>query len=223
VRAPSAEVQARVLAQVVGQIGVLPPGGGGSGGGGAARLVAGHPLASVLGTFALGVIVGVGGMAVRERPWRAAPVVYIDRTSPVASPVAPTAKQDVMPTNAGWTPAPAPMPVLPARAAAPASTPRSTIDASQSGRDLAAEQALLDVARAALSRGDAQGAIEAAQRHAEEYPKGQLVEEREAILIRALVQVGAAEEARTRALRFHARFPDSIFGRTIDAAIASIP
>jgi hypothetical protein len=211
---PTAEARARVLAGVMGRIGALPPGGqggGGGSGGGARRFVTAHPLAAVVSALAVGIGVGGAAFAPRVVPER---IVYVDRAVPSVSVAAMPAFVPVPAAQLAPTP-PTPEAVVQARASKP--------DSSLDSQRLAGERALLDVARAALSRGEAARAIEAAERHAQEFPAGQLTEEREAILIRALVQVGNPDEARARAARFHARFPESIFGRTIDAAIASIP
>jgi hypothetical protein len=157
--------------------------------------------------FAAGAVAVYG--STRQNAVRAVPVA-IANPPPVPSASAP-------PT--GGKSAPNAPPETSAQAAGAQPTPSRSPDS----HGLAAERTLLDVARAALSRGEAANAIAAAERHATEFPDGELTEEREAILIRALVQSGSVESARARARRFHARFPQSIFGRTVDAAIASIP
>jgi hypothetical protein len=227
VPAPPADAEARVLARVVGSIGVPSRGDSDSGGRGssasqggaapakpsigAARLIATHPLPSMLGTFALGVMVGVVARGVTDRRESGK---NVGRTvTEVASAISETA-------NASSA-------APPSSAATPPQTQSHTANRTPvlepNGKTLAAERTLLDVARAALSRGEAASAVEAAQRHAAEFPSGQLAEEREAILIRALIQAGDVDDARARAARFHVRYPASIFGRAIDSAIASIP
>jgi hypothetical protein len=88
-----------------------------------------------------------------------------------------------------------------------------------SSRGLAAERALLDVARAALARGEPSEALAAADRHGHEFPSGVLAEEREAIAIRALVAIGRREEAGTRAAAFERAYPNSLNGRAVRAAV----
>jgi hypothetical protein len=213
---PSPEVRARVFASVAANVALVAGGSGGpSASGHAARLVSAHPFASVLGALVIGA---AGGAIVRGSVPTKARVVYVDR--PAAPPLANEAPREVpaAPEPAPTVSAiPSPLATTPARPRRPAS------DSSIEGERLAAERTLLDVARAALSRGEAAKAVEAAERHAQEFPSGALAEEREAIVIRALVQAGRGDEARARAAQFHARFPESIFGRAIDAALASIP
>jgi hypothetical protein len=98
----------------------------------------------------------------------------------------------------------------------------STAHASASPRaegDLAAERRILEIGRTALGRGDGPAAIAALDRHAREYPRGQLVEEREAMAVQALVMAGRNKEAAERAARFRRRFPDSPFARNVDEAL----
>jgi len=208
---PSGAVRDRVLASVLAQTGTIAPSHGVATGGAAHRVVGAHPFASVLAALAAGVAVGAVAVAPRLARER---IVYVDRV--VVAPSVVTAPPVVPPVVRELPPnASAREPVVHA--------PPVKVDGAIDSQRLASERAVLDIARAALSRGEAAAAIDAAQRHAEEFPNGQLAEEREAILIRGLVQVGDVVEARARAAKFHARFPESIFGRTIDAAIGSIP
>ena len=80
------------------------------------------------------------------------------------------------------------------------------------GRDvsLAAERALLEVARAALAKGDTVHALEALERHEKEHAKGRLREEREALFIEALRAAGREKEADARKEKFLREFPDSL-------------
>jgi hypothetical protein len=88
-----------------------------------------------------------------------------------------------------------------------------------SSRGLAAERALLDVARSALARGEAAEALAATERHAHEYPDGALVEEREALAIKALVALGRIGEARARARALEQRFPNGLTLHAVKAAV----
>ncbi|MDB4936318.1 MAG: hypothetical protein JWP87_3290, partial [Labilithrix sp.] len=87
-----------------------------------------------------------------------------------------------------------------------------------SSRGLAAERALLDVARSALARGEPSEALVATGRHAHDYPDGVLVEEREAIAVKALVALGRRDEARARARALEQRFPNGLTVRAVKAA-----
>jgi hypothetical protein len=111
-----------------------------------------------------------------------------------------------------------------ARSAATPGGPASA-QADVPGRDvdLAAERALLEIARTALARGQSARALEALQRHATEFPRGRLGEEREALSIQALLAAGRRDEARARAERFEKTFPRSLLLPAIDAALAPKP
>lgn len=85
-------------------------------------------------------------------------------------------------------------------------------------RDLAAEQAVLDVGRTALGRGDADNALAATAEHAKKFPRGALSEEREAIAVQALALGGKKEEAKARAERFKKAHPESILLPAVLAA-----
>jgi hypothetical protein len=84
---------------------------------------------------------------------------------------------------------------------------------------LAQERELIDTARSALLHSDPTGAITALTTHADRFKVGRLAEERESLWVQALVMAGALPEARAKAARFHEKFPKSLLGPTIDAAL----
>jgi outer membrane protein assembly factor BamD (BamD/ComL family) len=88
---------------------------------------------------------------------------------------------------------------------------------------LDAERALLDDARSALGQGDAARALGVLERHERQYPHPLLGEERDALLVQALVRAGRYTEARSRADAFRRRAPNSLLLPAVDAAIGSIP
>jgi hypothetical protein len=102
---------------------------------------------------------------------------------------------------------------------APATRARPT--ASSRANRLAAERALLDRARSALMRGDGETALGPLGKHARSFPRGQLVEEREGMRVKALVLAGRQTEARARASSFRRRFPHSLFLPVVEAALRS--
>jgi hypothetical protein len=105
----------------------------------------------------------------------------------------------------------------------PVATAAKSIAApADTGQQLAAESALLDVARRGLAAGEPDRALDAVGRHASQFPHGLLAEEREALAIKALVLAGRADEARTRAAAFREHFPGSMFLRSIDASLGTI-
>lgn len=88
---------------------------------------------------------------------------------------------------------------------------------------LAAEQSLLDPARAALVRGDGATALARLALHERRFPAGLLSQEREAMAIHALVLTGARADAERRAASFRSRYPGSLLGPTIDATLRTRP
>lgn len=202
--------------------------GGGGGGGGAGGLIqsaasAGprllvRPLAKTVLTFALGTAAGAGGYSLVQRA-RETPPPVAQMAAPIAEP-APA-------------PAPTPATVEPAKpasrevtTAAPRPAPaRSAGERNAGGRDtdLARERALIEVARTALSRGQTAAAQSALERHAQNFPKGQMLEERESLWVQELVAAGDYPAARARGERFRKRFPRSIFLPVVDGALRSIP
>lgn len=88
---------------------------------------------------------------------------------------------------------------------------------------LAAERRLLEIARTALGRGRTDGALATLRQHARLFPSGQLAEERESLLVQALVAKGDYGQARERATRFHRQHPHSLFAPVVEQALQSIP
>jgi hypothetical protein len=213
-----------------------PPGGDVGGGGGLAVHGAKHAAAgtvvkaSLAKTVATLVVGGVLGSAVHEaydrvserRAERARPVAVA--TPPVAAPAPPPiATRDPEPVPEP-VPEPAAAPAVP-RAASPAPkvdhAARSAI--RERDRNLAAERALIEQARTAIAREQAATALAALERHARDFPQGALEEERESLLVPALVGVERFDPARKTAARFHKRFPRSIFAAVVDEALKTIP
>jgi len=212
-------------------------GAGTSAAGASAGVVAGlttKTLALVAAAFALGTGTGAAIHAAASRPApvpatataspSARPSSDRDRdrdrdrapppTEPVAVSSAPSASEGALPSvPVGALPG-----VRPPPAGANDAGPRA--GASASDVDLAAERALVDRARTALTRGQPASALEALDAHARSYPRGRLGEEREALAVDALARSGQMDAARARAARFHASYPDSVFAGVVNAAIA---
>lgn len=205
-RAPAGSRE-RVFDRLAASIG--GSGGGGPGGGGGATLTALGQRLRLLSTVAALLAGGViGGVVVATmRPPR---VIYVERVaSPAASPSAGATAPSAEPASIAFSASPA-----------AASAPIAVV-ASSGDRDvaLAKERAILDVARTALGRNDGAHALEAVERHAREFPRGQMTEEREAIAVQALVKLGRKDEAAARGARFRRRYPDSVLIPVIDAAL----
>lgn len=105
-----------------------------------------------------------------------------------------------------------------------ATTKRSeTASRSGSARQYALELELLEPARQAIARSNYGAALEAAARHEQSFPSGQLAEERSALRVRALWASGRRAEARAEAERFGKRYPRSGLLAWMRAASAPPP
>jgi len=157
-------------------------------------------------SFALGSMAGILG-------WRATQaalppkVVYVDRALPAAPAPVPT-------VSAAFAPVLSPASLA---AQAPPSAPATP------GDSLAAERALLDIARSAFGRGEGDEALVALARHEKLFPGGQLAEEREALAVRSLVLGEHVSEARARGARFRRRYPTSVMLPAVEASLGTLP
>ena len=196
----------------------------------AARLTATTGLAFTSGALAHGtlvsplvkfisvtlVVAGVAGVAVHRArtPKSATPAV----TTPAPRTSAPTVPPRAVIAAPLSAPAAAP-PVE--RPPAPSPPPRVRTASRNDAADdtsLEDERTQLLGARQALARGDASRAIEALDGHARRPPDGRLIEEREALRVRALAVSGDLNRARAARERFHQRFPASVLGDAVDRA-----
>lgn len=177
-------------------------------------------LAVAIATVALGATVGYFALSLGAGAPVVAAVVSTQAAQPEPIPFAPPAARPPPVVPAVVVPAVVVPPSIPAPAVhaepppRPLPTPRET---------LGAERALVGGARAALASGDALAALQALDRHAREFPRGQLREEREALAVLSLARAGRADAARDRGARFLARHPRSIQRRVVESALASIP
>jgi hypothetical protein len=172
----------------------LGAGAAGGGAGAVATGVAGSLLVKKLLVLGVVAAVGVGGGT----------AAYLEVRSQKARSRAPVT-----------TPAPAPAPVArPVAPSAPEPPP-----AELPPDTLGEERGLLDRARHDISRGLLAEAGVLLERHAAEFPSGQLAEEREALVIRLLIREGREGEARSRAARFRRLHPHSIQLPGIDDAL----
>jgi hypothetical protein len=197
-----------------------PPGGVGTGGALASVVkkgIAGKMVAVAVAAFVSGGITGGAVVGTMKRPQTLVPVTA---PMPLLTSSAVPSSVPAPEPRASATSAPEPVaPLPPARMnVAPSAT-----GASSSHGDLVREREILDAARAALARGQAQDAIVAMEEHARRWPNGELAAEREVVFIQALVAAGRSPEARARAARFHQAFPKSIFAPAIDSALGAAP
>lgn len=215
---PAPDVKARMLA-VVSTRTSGPSGGGGGGGPGGRRapsfaLSGWQVPAAVAAAFLLGFVTNAAlSTAPRNTPVVARPsgeAAVLARSGASSSPAVSLTDVPAIPPSA-----------LPnASPPAPSSSVRT---AEPDNKGLAGERALLDVARTALANGDSARALVAVARHESAYPTGLLVEEREAMAVKALVAAGRNEEARARGSRYAKRFPGGLMRPAVDGALRSIP
>jgi len=154
--------------------------------------------------FGLGAGLGAATMhSVRsgEQP-RPAAVAQVPAAIPSASSAA------IAELGSEPTPEPA---IEPTPAAAPAvSAAKST---------LPIERDLLDRARRQLASDEPARALTFLEQHAQRFPRGQLSEEREAMWVNVLALLGRKDDAKARGEQFEARFPHSLMGSSVKAAV----
>ena len=161
---------------------------------------------------------GIGAVVhARIAPRPTAPTITASAATPVSEPVA---------AAPSWS-APAPPLAPPAFSAAPTpplvSLRRESPETAGKDVTLGMERDLIERARMAIARGEGGAALEALDRHAKDFPRGRLVEEREALAVQALVHSGPAGAARARAIQFRTRFPTSVFLPAVIAAVERAP
>lgn len=83
--------------------------------------------------------------------------------------------------------------------------------------------ALLERARAALAQSDSARALSYLSLHERTFPRSPLLEEREALAIKALVAASRIGEARLRLGTFATRYPKSLFLMSLRAAVETNP
>jgi hypothetical protein len=195
---------------------LLPSGGGGggggaggAGGGAAAGAASGKPIAAIVGALIAGGAIGVTISELRPRDTAPAIVAVVDAATPAI---------DAMPDASAID-----APIIDARAdvidARRASTPRPDAPSAAAADDLARERELIDIARAALRRGDHRLADKHLIEHAMRFPRGALVEEQRVLAIELALAKGDRAGAEARAAAFRRDFPRSVFLRRVDELI----
>ena len=150
----------------------------------------------------IGIAIGAGGQALlgSTSPQSPRPSLSTLPAPPATSAAPVVAEGPITPRiDASSTPA------VPS-----AELPRST---------LVDERLLLDRARQQLASEEPARALVFLEQHAKRFVRGELTEEREAMRINVLVQLGRTEEANTRGAAFAARFPNSIMGASVRSAL----
>lgn len=183
--------------------------------------------AVAIGTTALllGVAIGAVGHAfLAPPPSPHAPELpaegsAIEAPEVLAPPTVAPEPETVLALEPSPEPVPEPLPEpLPEAEERPRTEPGH---ADEPGID--AEMTLVARAQTALHRGLYDSALDALAEHARRFPRGEMAEEREALAVQALARAGRTEEARARAARFDARYPRSVLGPVVHAAIESAP
>jgi hypothetical protein len=168
-------------------------------------------IASVMTAAVVGGAVGAAGHAyfAAPPPPPAAPAAPVN-----LAPIPPPSPTPVEPAPSA-APEPAPPP---ASAAAPTSSAPRSEERARSAGSLRAERLLIETASSALMRGDHASAVAALRQHARTFPRGDLAEEREVLLVKALAASGDDAAAKRRAKDFKSKFPGSVQQDSVDKA-----
>jgi len=175
--------------------------------------------AQLAASFALGGLFGAGLYGALRPP--RVERVYVDRPA-ASAPAAPApAALASAPTTSDLPNAPVPEPsTLPASKPAALAAPGASVDRSAS---LAEQQALLDVARQEFAQSDYAQTLKTLALHSARFSKSVLAEEREALWIKALAASDRLPDARARAARFRALYPQSLLLPSIIDSVGAIP
>lgn len=212
---------------------------------------AGAGVASTVGVAASGgltvpwwvagvaLMVGLGGGVVIDRAVGAGPAVVAPTVveAPVAVAPSPPPRVDPEPSrppDPSAIVAPDERPSRPSGEAArltPRPKPVALVEARDAGSEalvvaptdesLRSERLLIDAARAALAR-TPQAAMAPLDEHATRFPRGQLAEEREALVIQVLVLTNDGAAARARLEAFVRAFPSSPLRRALKTAVEGL-
>jgi TolA-binding protein len=206
---PAADTRGRLLTRLT-PLFLPPPGGvtgGGEAGAGAAAPATGAAVKAGLGAKllvpAICTAIGAGGGAATH-----AYLAGSHADVPAARSALPAVFAPARPDPS----AEATMPDVPP----PPGTGVGRPNPEASGGSLRAERLLLESATAALMRGDADSAMASLQKHARQYPRGALAEEREVLLVKVLRARGDENVAEQRASEFKRKFPSSLQQGAVD-------
>jgi hypothetical protein len=179
-------------------------------------------VAALIGVGVVGALRGDGELRTMQGP------VAVVRAIEAAVPVAAEAAASVQRVDAPAVDAPAvDAPAVDALAVdAPVvdapEVPRVVPSTPPATPSRAIEGALVEAARDALARGDADAAIAKLEEHQKKFgARGQLVEERHALTVVAFSQRGDTERAQSAAKAFFRLYPNSLFSDTVRAAAAA--
>ncbi len=151
--------------------------------------------AGLLGLVVVGGLVGTRAWKTSHRQQPALTAVVVSPTTATGAAAVP-APADPVPMNT------VPVDVVEPRTSAAAARSSHQLRAATPATDLRDQTALVDAARAAVSSGAANRALELVRQYEEKYPAGAIRPEAAAIKIEALAKLGRGAEARTLAQRF---------------------
>lgn len=176
----------------------------------------------VVSAFFGGVVVGAWARGALQPQSAVVPPPSASTTLVVPVPSVSASAPSVSPSASIVAPPSATMSAAPStsKPAVPQAPPSADADPQSLDKSLTAERALVERARVALSRHQGSMALDALAEHEATFPRGRLIEEREALRVRALVDAGRASEAEAKARAFRARWPNSVFLSAVDLAVA---
>ena len=173
------------------------------------RVLAGRFLRWSAAPLGVGIAIGASGQALltgAPRPAQSAAAVAWVAPAPAVAPVGVAPPVPVVASAEA-----AVVVTMPARSAGSApSSPGST---------LVEERGLLDRARRQLASDEPARALTFLEQHAQRFGRGQLSEEREAMWVNVLVLLDRKDEAKARGEAFQTRFPNSLMGASVRAAL----
>ncbi len=185
------------------------------------------PRAGLLAALAVGTAFGAGGHAVVS--------FAIGAATPASAPEArptPTRPKRAATSAAMLRAASPPVPSAASSSLSAEEVRRDTSTSTRPSpppttvsheRGLADELTELEKARHAISAGMPDEALRTLRVHAQRSPSSALVQEREALMVKALVAAGRTVEARAAAEKFFSRYPASTLRATVERAVEAIP
>jgi TolA-binding protein len=144
----------------------------------------------------------------------AAPLPADAVTEPIAAPPAPEPAAETAPDETPPDEPTAPQSAEPAPAAAPAPVSPSR---------LAAQVALVDLARDRLAAGDHLAALAALAEYHQRFPSGDLDAEADVVRIETVIALGEARRARALGAAFLTRFPRSPLAQRVRSLLERLP
>jgi hypothetical protein len=228
---PTSQELGELIDGVLGHIGAGSDGGAACHGGGteAASGSAGGTAASTLPKLALVVAgaVATAGLIATVVLWRPAPhtaptpAVPVPRAEPEPAPKvpAPAPSKEILRDEPTGIMEGSPVPNQPSQRRSRDTRERPSTTAEELDQEVTtgpSEATLLANARRTL-RSDPAAALELTREHAQRFPQGRFIQEREVVAVDALFRLGRIRDGRSRAERFLSRYQSSIHRATIQS------